>query len=115
MGLLLTWLLSAIALIAATYIVPGFYIANFTTALLAAVVIGLLNMVIRPLLLLLTLPLNILTLGLFTLVINAVILWLASLFIPGMRVDGLLSGILAAVVISLTSTILSHLLGDLKK
>lgn len=115
MGLLLTWLFSALALLAASYIVPGFTIDSFTTALLAAVVVGLLNMVIKPVLLLLTLPINLLTLGLFTFVVNAIVLWLASLIVPGMKVDGLLAGILASIVISLTSTVLSHLLKDIKK
>lgn len=115
MGLLLTWLFSALALLVASYIVPGFKIDSFTTALLAAVVLGLLNMVIRPILLLLTLPLNLLTLGLFTFIINAVVLWLAAAIVPGMKVEGLLSAIFASIIISLTSTILSHLLKDFKK
>ena len=71
MGLILRWLLSALALIAITYIVPGIVITNFYAALVAALVLGLVNALIRPIIVVLTLPFNILTLGLFTLVINA--------------------------------------------
>ncbi len=114
MKLLLVWLINAATLFLTPYIVPGFKIADFQTALLAAIVIGLLNIFIKPVLLIVTLPINLLTLGLFTFVINALVLWLASLVVPGMMIENALSGILAAVVISLVSTILSHLLKDLK-
>lgn len=114
MKLLIAWLINAATLIIASYIVPGFQIADFMTALLAAVVIGLMNVFIRPILILITLPINLLTLGLFTFVVNAGVLWLASLVVPGMHVENFLSVLLAAVVISIVSTILSTLAKDLK-
>lgn len=114
MNLLIGWIVNAVTLFITPYIVPGFKIADFQTALLASIVIGLLNIVIKPILLLLTLPINFLTLGLFTFVINAVVLWLATFIVSGMTIDSALSGILAAIVISVVSTILSHLLKDLK-
>lgn len=114
MKLLVSLVLNALALIITTYIVPGFHVASLTTALLAAVVIGLINIFIKPVLLFITLPINLLTLGLFTFVVNAIVLWLATLVVPGMMIDTPLAGLLAAVVISVVSTILSHLLGDVK-
>lgn len=114
MNLLIAWFANAATLFITPYVVPGFQIATFQTALLAAIVIGLLNIVIKPILLLLTFPINFLTLGLFTFVINAVVLWLATFIVTGMTIDNVLSGILAAIVISVVSTILSHLLKDLK-
>lgn len=109
MQLLISLLINSATLIAATYIVPGFEVDNFQTALLASIVIGLINIFIRPILLLVTLPINLLTLGLFTFVINAVVLWLASQVITGMTIESPLAGILAAIVISIVSTILSHI------
>ena len=115
MNLLISLVLNALALIITTYIVPGFHVDSFTSAILAAIVIGVINVFIKPILLLLTLPFNILTLGLFTFVINAIILWLAAQVVPGLMVDNLVAGTLAAIVISVVSTILSHLLGDITK
>lgn len=114
MNLLVAWVINAATLIAATYIVPGFHVASFTTALLAAVVIGLINTLIRPLLLFITLPINMLTLGLFTFLVNALILWLAAQVVLGMSIDSPLAAILAAVVVSVVSTILANLAKTLK-
>ncbi len=114
MQLLIAWVINSATLLAASYIVPGFTIDSIQTALLAAVVIGLVNIFIRPLLLLITLPINLLTLGLFTFVINAVVLWIASQIVTGMMIESALAGILAAIVISIVSTILSHLAKDFK-
>src|SRR6185437_5655133 len=97
MNLLITLLLNAVALLLTAQIVPGFHVASFTTAILAAIVIGFINTFIRPVLLLLTLPLNFLTLGLFTFVINAVVLWLASLLVSGLVIQGAIAGLLAAI------------------
>lgn len=114
MGLLISWLINAVTLIATTYIVPGFQISSFSSALLASLVIGLINTFIKPFLLLITLPINLLTLGLFTFVVNAVVLWLASQIVTGMTIATALDALLAAVVISAVSTILSHLAKDFK-
>lgn len=103
------------ALIATAYIVPGVSVDSFQTALLAAIVLGLLNAFIRPILLVLTLPLNILTLGLFTFVVNAIVLWMVTLVVTGLQIDSMLTTILAAVVLTVVSTALSMLLKDVAK
>jgi putative membrane protein len=82
------WVLSTLAVMLAAYIVPGVSVENFWAALIAALVIGLVNAIIRPLVILLTLPATILTLGLFTLIINALMFWLAAWFVPGFDVSG---------------------------
>lgn len=115
MSLLISWLLNALALVITAYLPTGIHVANYSTALFAAIIIGLLNVFIRPILLLLTAPLNLLTLGLFTFVVNAIVLWVAALLIPGLTIDNFWSAIIAAIVLSFVSTILSHLLKDLKK
>lgn len=116
MGLILSLLLNALALIITAYLVPGFIVESPQTAIVAAIVLGLLNTFIKPLLLLLTLPLNLLTLGLFTFVINAVVLIIATYIVPGLGVDAFWpTGILAAIVLSVASTALSMLTRDIAK
>lgn len=99
MGLLVRWLIYAVAIMLLTYIVPGISVKNFYSALIAALVLGLINAVIRPLLILLTLPVNILTLGLFTLVINALMLWLVSSIVKGFDVKNFVAAFLGALVL----------------
>ncbi len=105
MGLLIRWLIYAVAIMLLTYIVPGISVRNFYSALLAALVLGLVNAVIRPLLILLTLPVNILTLGLFTLVINALMLWLVSSIVKGFDVKNFVAAFLGALVLWVVSWI----------
>lgn len=114
MYLLISWLLNAVALLLTAYLVPGFHVTSYTSALLAAITLGVINTFVRPVLLILTAPLNILSLGLFTFVVNAVVIWLATLIVPGFTVDSFWYAILGAVVLSFVSTILSHLLKDLR-
>lgn len=97
MHLLLRWVISAAALFLVTYIVPGVTIESPWNALMAALIIGLINVFIRPILLLLTLPVNMLTLGLFTLVVNAILFWLASTIVEGFTVDGVVAAFLGAL------------------
>ncbi|MFZ2803994.1 MAG: phage holin family protein [Patescibacteria group bacterium] len=111
MKLVLRWLISALAVMATAYIVPGISVANFWTALVAALVIGLINALIRPLILLLTLPINILTLGLFTLVINALLFWFASSIVKGFDVTTFTAAFLGALVYWLVSWVANALLG----
>ena len=103
MYLLLRWLISALSVIVTAYVVPGVRVANFWTALVAALIIGLINALIRPLILLLTLPVNIVTLGLFTLVINALMFWLASSIVKGFDVANFTAAFLGALVFWLVS------------
>lgn len=112
MGLLISLLLNTLALIITAYIVPGIKVDAFTSALLAAVVLGIINTFIKPILVLLTLPLTIITLGLFIFIVNAIVLRITTLFVPGFMVDGWLPAILGAIVLSIASTILSTLVKD---
>lgn len=114
MYLLLRWLISALSVLAAAYIVPGVRVANFWSALIAALVIGLVNALIRPLIIILTLPVNILTLGLFTLVINALMFWLASSVVKGFDVANFGAAFWGALVFWLVSWIVNGLLGTKK-
>ena len=110
MRLLAVWLINAIALLALPYVVPSIHIDGFATALGAALVLGLINAVIRPVLLLLTLPVTLLTLGLFILVINGMMFLLAAWLLEGFVVDGIWAGVLGSVVYSVISWLLAKLL-----
>jgi len=102
MYLLINWLIMTIAVIVSAYIIPGVTLTSgFGTALLVALVMGLLNVFIKPLLLFLTLPANILTLGLFTFVVNALIIMMVSAIVPGFRVDGFWTAMFFSVVLSI--------------
>lgn len=101
MRLLLRWFLHAIALLIVTWLVPGFQVASFGSALVAVVVIGLLNVTLGLILKIITLPLSILTLGIFFLVINALMLRLASGIVPGFRVTSFGAAFIGAAVLAL--------------
>ena len=110
MRLLLTWLINALALLALKYIMPSITVDSFVTALIVAVVLGLINTLIRPIFVILTLPVTILTLGLFIFVINGLLFWAAGSFVPGFHVDGFWSGVFGAIIYSVISWALSALL-----
>lgn len=112
MKLIAAWLLNALALIAVAYLVPGIYVAGLTSALIAAVVIGFVNILIKPVLVLLTLPVTILTLGLFLLVINGALFYGVGHFLDGFTVKTLGAGIIGALVYSIISWVLSSVLLD---
>ncbi len=97
--LLATWICAALSLYLTALIVPSFTIKSFESALFVVLVIGFLNMLIRPILIILTFPINLLTLGLFTFVINAIILKLASAFTSGLQIKGWLPAIIGAIVL----------------
>ena len=111
-GLLLRWLILTVAILAAAYLLNGIVVAGFFSAFAAAALLGVLNALLRPILLLITLPLNILTLGLFTFVINALLLMMVSGVIGGLVVKGFGSALLASLVISLVSWLLTSLISD---
>ncbi len=100
MKLILTWLLAACALLVVAYLYPGVQVQSFTSALIAAAVIGLFNAVLRPILVVLTLPVTIVTLGLFLFVINALMFWAASGVLDGFRVNGFLAALLGSLIYS---------------
>jgi putative membrane protein len=110
MRLLLVWLVNTVSLIAVAYLMPSISVASFWTALIAALVLGLLNAVIRPILVILTLPATILTLGLFIFVINGLLFWFVGSFIEGFHVEGFWAGFFGAIVYSLISWLLSALI-----
>lgn len=109
MKLLLVWILNALALLAVAYFVPGIDVAGFGVALVAALVIGLVNVLIRPILVLLTLPITILTLGVFILVINGLLFYAVGLWLGGFAVQTLIAGIIGALAYSVLSWLLSAL------
>ena len=115
MGLIISWLVYALAIGISAYFLPGIGVDSVTTALLVAVVLGLINAILKPILTILTLPINILTLGLFSLVINALLVLLAAQVVPGFRVDGFWWAMLFAVVLSVVNGVLGSLLNDSKK
>ncbi|MBD2319661.1 phage holin family protein [Phormidium tenue] len=106
-GYFLTILATALGLLIVDIVVPGVDISNFPSALLAAIVIGLVNAFIRPILQVLSLPLTFITLGLFSFVLNGILLWLASVIVPGFAMNGFLAFILAPIVLSFCSTFLN--------
>jgi putative membrane protein len=110
MALLLTWLINAGTLLLLPFLLPGVTVASFGTALVTALVLGLVNAVIRPILVLLTLPATLLTLGLFILVINALLFWFVASFIEGFRVAGFWAAFWGALAYSVITTLAGWLL-----
>ena len=110
MRLALTWILNAVALLAVAYLLPSVHVAGFGSALIAALVLGLVNTLIRPVLVLLTLPVTLLTLGLFILVINGLLLWFVGSVLSGFTVDGFWDAVLGAIIYSVISWSLASLL-----
>jgi putative membrane protein len=110
MRLLATWIINALALLALPYVVPSVQVASFGTALVVALVLGLINTLLRPLLILLTLPVTLLTLGLFIFVINALLFQLAGNLVEGFNVGGFWPALLGSIAYSLISWLLSALL-----
>lgn len=110
MELILVWILNAVALLIVAYILPGISLASFGSALIAALVLGLLNTLVKPVLILLTLPITIVTLGLFLLVLNALVFWFAGSVLKGFQVNGFWWALLGALVYSIVSGLLSRLL-----
>lgn len=109
--ILVVWLLSAVSLYLTAVIVPGFTIKSFGSALISAAVVGLFNALIRPVLLFLTFPINIVTLGLFTFVVNAIILRLAAGLLKGFDIHGWLPAILGAIVLVFIQALVFWLFG----
>jgi len=111
-GLVIRWLVSAVALYLTSLIVRGIEIHGIVPLLFAAVTIGILNAVVRPIILLLTLPLNVLTLGLFTLVVNAFMLWMASQVVKGFEVHGFWAALGGWLVMSFFTFLINLLIGE---
>ena len=110
MRLLLIWVINALTLLAIPYLVPSVSVDSFYIALITALVLGLVNTVIRPLLVLLTLPISVVTLGLFILVINGLMFWFVASFVDGFHVAGFWAAFWGALAYSVISTLASWLL-----
>ncbi|WP_019937211.1 phage holin family protein [Bordetella sp. FB-8] len=110
MNLILVWILNAVALLVVAYILPGIAVASFGSALIAALVLGLLNMLVKPVLVLLTLPITIVTLGLFLIVLNALLFWLAGSILRGFQVSGFWWAVGGAFLYSIISGLLSRII-----
>lgn len=108
------WVLLALALILVAWIVPGIQIANILTALITAAVIGVINLFIRPIIMVLTLPINIITLGLFTFIINAFLLMLTAYLVPGFAVSGFFAALIGSLLLSILSVIINRTAGQLQ-
>jgi putative membrane protein len=108
--ILFKWLINALALLVTTYLVKGIQVTGASALFLAAALLGILNVLIRPILIILTLPINILTLGLFTLIINGSMLWFVSQVIKGFIIQGFWPAVIGALIISLVSWVMNGLI-----
>jgi len=111
-GIFVRWLILTFAIIATSYLIDGIQISGFLSAFFAAAILGILNAFFRPILLILTLPVNILSLGLFTFVINAIVLMMVSGVISGFNVDGFWSAVFGSLLISLVSWLLTSFISE---
>ena len=112
MGFLIRVLVNGAAILLAASAVPGVAVRSVTSALIAGFVLALINAIVRPILVVLTLPITLLTLGLFIFVLNAFCFWLASVFVPGLTVHGFWAAFLGALIVSVVSWILTAFLSD---
>lgn len=112
MSWIIKLLVNGLAVFLAARFVPGIEVDGYGTAVFAALVLAVINLIIRPLILFMTLPINILTLGLFTFVINALLFWGASYFIDGFDVDGFIAAFLGALILTVASWITNAILDD---
>jgi putative membrane protein len=103
MNLILYFFVMAAAMLGLSHFLPGFHVTGWGPAIIAAIILALLNVLLRPILWLLSLPFILLTLGLFLFIINAIVLWITAAFVPGFRIDGLLPALLASLILSLVS------------
>jgi putative membrane protein len=110
MGILINWIVSAMVIFSIAYILPGVHVLDFTTALVVALVLGIINAVIKPILLVLTLPINVLTLGLFTFILNAILIIVVSKIVSGFTVDGFLWALIFGIVLSIANAVINTFL-----
>jgi putative membrane protein len=106
MNILINWVVNALVIMVAAYLLPGVHVENYLTALVLALVMGILNILIKPLIIFLTLPITIVTFGLFLFVINALMVIIASHVVPGFSVDGFWWAVIFSIVIALINMVL---------
>lgn len=114
-GIVVTWIANSVAIYFVAYLLEGVSVASWRDAFLAGAVLSLINAIVKPIVVLLTLPITVLTLGVFYFFVTAFCLWLASVFVPGFMLKGLLNTIVAAVLISLCSAVIASVLNRATK
>lgn len=102
--------IGALALLGVAYLIPGVEVDSFYSALIASLILGLLNLVVRPVLFVLTLPITLVTLGLFTFVLNALLFWFAASFLEGFAVTGFLAALVGSVLVTVATTVANKLI-----
>lgn len=107
MKLLAEWIIKTLVLLTTSFLIPGFRIDSYLTAFVVAAVLGILNLLIKPLLIFFTLPATIVTFGLFIFVVNAIVLLIASAIVPGFHIDSFVTALFAAIVITIISSLLN--------
>jgi len=112
MGILIRWLILTAAILIASYLLDGIHVSGFFSAFFAAAILGILNAFLRPILFILTFPLTVMTLGLFTFVINAILLIMASSVISGFEVRGFWAAVFGSLLISLVSWLLTSFINE---
>ena len=110
MSILINWIVSAMVVFSLAYVIPGVTIPNFTTALIVALILGVLNAILKPILVILTLPITIFTLGLFYFILNAVLIVITSRIVPGFAIDSFLAAFIFGLLLSIVNTVLQKLL-----
>jgi len=110
MKIILQIVIGALALLGVAYLIPGVDVDSFYAALIAAIILGVLNFFVRPVLLLLTLPITIVTLGLFTFVINAVLFWFAASFIDGFSVSSFWTALIGSILVTVATSVANKLI-----
>ncbi|MFH1252784.1 MAG: phage holin family protein [Candidatus Uhrbacteria bacterium] len=115
MTIILRWVINALALLAAAVIIPGFHVESFYAALIAALVLGLVNALVRPIVLILTLPVTIITLGLFVFVVNALMLWFVSTMVKGIVIENFLAAVATAIFLWAVGVITSWFIKHAKE
>jgi putative membrane protein len=106
-SVLINWIVSAMVIFSVAYVLPGVHIADFTTALVVALVLGVVNALLKPVLVILTLPITILTLGIFAFILNALLILLVSSIVPGFRIDGFLWALIFGIVLSVANWVVN--------
>jgi len=114
MSTLVNWILSALTILLISQYLPGFNVNSFVTALIVALVLGIINAFIKPAIVILTLPINILTLGLFTFVINAFFIWATAYIVPGFDIEGFVPALVGAFALWLISTVINFAVFPIK-
>lgn len=109
-GLLINWLVSAMVIFSVAYVLPGVHIQDFTVALVVALVLGVINALVKPVLTILTLPITIMTLGLFSLILNALLILLVGSIVPGFKIDGFIWALLFGILLSIVNFVVNNFL-----